>query len=416
MKKTLNRWVYAIIGVIVLLLAGMVYSWTVMSSPIAAMYPEWTKAQLSLTFTITMFCFCPGVFCGGLLLKKCQPKILLWLSAVLFILGFVVSSRAQSLIMLYLGFGILAGLASGFAYNAVMSSVGKWFPDKQGLISGLLLMGYGIGSFIIGKIYTAVTPSDGGPAWRSTFLIFGIIVAIVMAIAGFFIVRPSDDWQAPAPKKALKKKAESYEEINTITMLKRPSCWLFFFWAVLISTAWFGIVSQGSPMAMEAMRIQGGSATAAQMSSIATIVGLISIFNGIGRIVFGWLFDKLGRLLTMIIGGVLFACGMLLILWSIKSHSTGILVASYILTGFSFGSVTPTISAFTSLFYGLKNYPTNYSIFNMNLLIASFGSTLAGKLFDASGSYALILLVNVALIVVALILAILIKKPKTAVK
>lgn len=414
MKKSLNRWIYVVIGVIVLLLAGMVYSWTVMSSPIAAAYPTWTKAQLSLTFTITMFCFCIGGFLGGILQKKISVKILLWLSAVLFILGFFVSSRAQSLLMLYLGFGILAGLASGFAYNAVMSSVGKWFPDKQGLISGILLMGYGIGSFIIGKIYTALTPSDGSSVWRNTFLIFGIIVCAVMIIAGFFIVKPDDNWQAPAPKKAVKKKAESYEELSTVAMLKRPSCWLFFFWAVLISMAWFAIVSQGSPMAMEAMQIQSGNATAAQMSSIATIVGLISIFNGIGRIVFGWLFDKAGRLFTMIIGGVLFACGMLMILWSIKSHSTVILIVSYILTGFSFGSVTPTISAFTSLFYGLKNYPTNYSIFNMNLLIASFGSTIAGKLFDASGSYVLILLVNVALIVAALILSILIKKPKTA--
>lgn len=413
MKKTLNRWVYVIIGIIVLLIAGMVYSWTVMSSPIAANFPEWTKAQLSLTFTITMFCFCIGCFLGGLMQKKVQPKILLWLSAVLFILGFVVSSIAQSLIILYLGFGILSGFASGFAYNGVMSSVGKWFPDKQGLVSGLLLMGYGIGSFIIGKIYTAVTPSDGSGAWRSTFLIFGIVACVIIGISGFFIAKPDESWQAPTPKKAVKK-AESYEEVTTINMLKKPSCWLFFAWATLLSLSWFAIVSQGSPMAMQAMQINAADATAAQMSSIATIVGLISIFNGIGRIVFGWLFDKLGRLLTMIIGGVMFACGMLLILLALNSHSNAILIVAYIITGFSFGFVTPTISAFTSLFYGLKNYPTNYSIFNMNLLIASFGSTIAGKIFDSAGSYVPIILMNIGLIVVGTILAILIRKPKTA--
>ncbi len=413
MKKPLNRWVLAIVGVIVMLFAGMVYAWTVMSAPIAAMYPEWTKAQLSTTFTVVMFCFCIGGFLGGVLSKKVKPWIILISSAVLFILGFFIASRATSLIVLYLGFGVLAGLGSGFAYNAVMTFVGKWFPDKQGLISGILLMGFGIGAFIVGKIYTSLTPSDGSPAWRTSFLIFGIIIAAVVAISAFFISPPPIGWTAPAPKKASKKKVvQSYEEINTITMFKRSSFWLFFIWAVFLSAAGLMVVSQGTPMAMETMGISASNATAAQMGSIATIVGLISIFNGVGRIIFGYLFDKIGRFWTMLLGGIVFIVAMLLVLWALKGHSQVILVLAYIVSGLGYGCVTPTNSAFASLFYGMKNYPVNLPIINMNLLIASFGSTIAGAVYDSTGSYVTVIILVLALLVVGTILSFFIRKPK----
>lgn len=413
MKKPLNRWVYAIVGVIVLVFAGMVYAWTVLSAPIAAMYPEWTKAQLSLTFTLVMFCFCIGGFLGGVLSKRVKPWIILLLSAVLFILGFFIASRATSLIVLYIGFGVLAGFGSGFAYNAVMTFVGKWFPDRQGLISGILLMGFGIGAFIIGKVYTALTPSDGGPAWRTSFLILGIITAVIVAAAMFFIYAPPVDWQAPVSKKATAKKAvQSYEEINTITMFKRSSFWLFFIWATFLSAAGLMVVSQGTPMAMESMQITASSATAAQMGSIATIVGLISIFNGVGRIIFGFLFDKIGRFWTMLLGGIVFIVAMLFVIWALKGHSQAILVIAYIASGIGYGCVTPTNSAFASKFYGMKNYPVNLPIINMNLLIASFGSTIAGAVYDSTGSYVTVIILVIALLVVGTILSFFIRPPK----
>ncbi|MCF0142259.1 MAG: OFA family MFS transporter [Parasporobacterium sp.] len=406
--KHLNRWVYAIIGVIVLIFAGMVYAWTVLSSPIAAQFTEWSKADLSLTFTIVMFFFCIGTFLGGIFQKKMKVKWLAWIAAVLFILGFFIASRATSLMVLYAGFGVLGGLGSGFSYSAVLSSVTKWFPDKQGLMSGILLMGFGIGSFIIGKIYTAVTPSDGGEAWRTSFLVLGIICFVVLGVSGFFTRIPDPSWQAPAPKKA-KAQKEIYEEINTVTMLKRPSFWLFFFWAIFLSAAGLAVVSQGTPMALEAC-------PDAAISDVATIVGLISIFNGIGRIIFGLLYDKIGRTLTMLLGGIVFIAAMLLVLWALTSHSMTILVISYITVGLGYGCVTPTNSAFTYQYYGSKDYPTNLSIINMNLLIASFGSTIAGAIFDATNSYVTIIIVVLALIVVGTILSFLIRKPKPKAK
>ena len=150
--KQLNRRVYAIVGVIVLLFAGLVYAWSVLSTPIAAEFTGWTKAQLSLTFTLVMILFCIGSLLCGLLAGKLSAKNAVRLGAVLFLAGFYIASRCQAPLTLYLGFGVLCGLGSGLSYNAVMSTMVKWFPDKPGLISGVLLMGFGGGSFLIGKL------------------------------------------------------------------------------------------------------------------------------------------------------------------------------------------------------------------------------------------------------------------------
>lgn len=197
--KQLNRWVYAIVGVIVLLFAGLVYAWSVLSTPIAAEFTAWSKAQLSLTFTLVMILFCVGSLLCGLLAGKLSAKTSVRIGAVLFLLGFLLASRTQTPLMLYIGFGFLCGLGSGMCYNAVMSTMVRWFPDRPGLISGVLLMGFGGGSFVIGKLYQAWTPAEIG-GWRTSFLVMGVLIFVVLAVCSFFFVAPPADFTAPAAK------------------------------------------------------------------------------------------------------------------------------------------------------------------------------------------------------------------------
>ena len=125
------------------------------------------------------------------------------------------STTGASPATLYLGFGILCGLGAGFAYNAVMSTMSLWFPDKQGLISGILLMGFGLSSFIIGKVFAAVTPSDGTDKWQATFRVLGIIIVIVMVICSFFFVKPEAGYNPGAGSAKAKAVREPACEVNT---------------------------------------------------------------------------------------------------------------------------------------------------------------------------------------------------------
>lgn len=195
--RSASRWIYVAVGCVVLLFSGLVYAWSVLSGPIAAEFPRWTTAQLSLTFTIVMSFFCLGGLTCGALSARISPRIFLWISALLFLAGFLLTASMRSLPMLYVGFGVVCGLASGFSYNAVLGTVGAWFPDKQGLVSGILLMGFGLSSFLIGKLYQRFTPTAIG-SWRRSFVVLGIITAVLVAACGFLLRRPGTDFTPAA--------------------------------------------------------------------------------------------------------------------------------------------------------------------------------------------------------------------------
>ncbi|SFO38585.1 MFS transporter, OFA family, oxalate/formate antiporter [Pseudobutyrivibrio sp. JW11] len=400
MNKT-NRWIYAIAGVIVLLFAGLIYAWSVLSSPIAAEFTSWSKGALSLTFTLAMSFFCIGGLVAGLVADKVKTRYIFIASAVLFLIGFELVSMISSIGMLYLGFGVLAGLGAGFSYNAVMGSVTKWFPDKKGLISGILLMGFGIGAFIIGKVYAALLSSFG---WRAEFKALGIIVFAVILIGAFIVRKPTAEEQKVYAVEDKETKKNTSEDFTTLEMVSKVSFWLYFVYAILLSAAALALIAQASGIVTE-------TAPALAAGSIATIVGLISVFNGIGRVIFGGLYDKLGQKKTMLLNCGLFLVSVLINIVAINSVSLPLVVIGFIFFGLSYGGVTPTNSAYIMDFYGVKNYPVNFSIINLNLLLASFGGTLAGMIYDMQGTYLSIFMIMIGAIVLATICTLLIKRP-----
>ena len=401
--KSLNRWVYAIIGVIVLLCAGLVYAWSVMSKPIGANNPDWTAAELSLTFTLVMALFCVGCLIAGFLSKKVSPKIYLFIAGVLFIVGFMIASlTGQSPAMLYIGFGIFCGLGSGFAYNAIMSTMSQWFPDKQGMISGIMLMGFGLSAFIVGKLYAFVTPTD---TWKMTFRMMGIIVCVVLIICGVIFAKPKADFVPPT---AAKKKVvrEPASDITPGQMVRKPAFWMYYIWAIVVSAAGLVLVSQASGIATQV-------GPTVSDGNIATVVGLISILNGIGRVFFGTLFDKKGYKTTMILDMIIFIVASLILILAIVSGNFLFIVLGFVVGGFAYGGVTPTNSALISDFFGRTNYSMNFSLINTNLIIASFASTIAGRLFDTTGSYLATIFLMIGCVIVGFVVFLGIRRPKT---
>ena len=143
--------------------------------------------------------FCIGALIGGIMSKKISPKIFIICAGVLFLVGFLIAGATGATpALLYLGFGVIAGLGAGFAYTTVMGTMSLVFPDKR-LISGILLMGFGLSAFIIGKVFAAVAP-PGDDAWRGTFRILGIVICVVFIICSFFFTKPGPDFAPPAPK------------------------------------------------------------------------------------------------------------------------------------------------------------------------------------------------------------------------
>ena len=190
-------------------------------------------------------------------------------------------------------------------------------------------------------------------------------------------------------------------------MLKKASFWLYYVWAILISAAGLVLVSQANGIAKQV-------GTEVPQGTIATVVGLISILNGVGRVFFGSLFDKKGYRTTMIIDMIIFVIAGAILGVAITMGSFPLIVVGFIVGGFAYGGVTPTNSAIISDFFGRSNFSLNFSMINTNLLIASFASTIAGNLYDKTQSYMSSVIMMIGVTVVGFFVFLGIKRPNSA--
>ena len=151
------RWTYLIIGVIAMLFAGVLYAWSILKSPLVSEF-GWKASQLALNFTLAMGFFCIGGLLGARISKKAGHRIALTAAGSLAALGFILTAllRDASVLMLYITYGVLAGSGIGIAYNVTIATVSAWFPDKKGLCSGCLMMGFGASALLLGNVADAM--------------------------------------------------------------------------------------------------------------------------------------------------------------------------------------------------------------------------------------------------------------------
>lgn len=364
-----------VVSIAVLLLAGIIYGWTILSGYIGAEFTDWTSAQLSFTFTLAVACFCLGGLASGLSTKYLNARLKLIVAAIAFFIGFFFGAKSTSYIMLYLTYGVFVGVGSGFAYNAIMTTVPQWMPKNQGFISGMLLMGFGSSSLVVGSAFTAYT-SDAVGAWRTSFVALGVITAVIM-IAASFIVR------LPKVEKTAGKTAISDENVRNYTpieMVKTLPFWQYFAWVVLVCLVGLAIISQAKNILDI---LDSGLSTGV----IVILAALVSIWNGLGRMIFGAVADRHGWKKAMISVSVLSIIGLAVLIYSIISANVYTMVLGMWAVGATFGGTATMCAVFSKEFFGPKHFAVNFQVVLLNLLISSFGGTIAGVLFDISGSY-----------------------------
>ncbi|MCC8149922.1 MAG: MFS transporter [Lachnospiraceae bacterium] len=402
-----KRNVQASVGIIILLMVGLVYAWSVMSKSISAAHPEWTSAQLSLTYTLIMTFLCVGSLAVGFLPKRIKPRTYIVVSSVFMLCGlFLASMTKESPIPLYLGMGVLCGTATGLAYNTVLATASKWFPGRHGQISGILLMGFGLSSFIIGKIFAAVTPSDGSNAWCVTFRVLGVILFAVLLVCSFLLKNPESN---EISQEKIRTKSEpnpvSSVHFTAAEMIRMPVFWLAYAWIILISAAGLILIAHASGIA-------GQIGSSISDNQIATAVGMISIMNGIGRVISGSIYDRKGYRLTMLLPMVYFIAAALILIPALRCDSFILIVIGFLVGGYAYGSTASMPPAIVGDFWGKKHYSLNFSIYLTNLIIASFASTLAGRLYDISHTYMTTVYLMIAVTVCGFVIFLFIRKPK----
>ncbi len=374
------RWLYLAVSALGLLFVGVIYAWSILKVPLLESFP-WENSQLALSYTLTMCCFCLGSLLAGLLTKKVSTRALLLAAAVLIPAGYVLNARlsGESILAHYLAYDVLVGGGIGIAYNTLLSVGNAWFPDKKGTSSGILMMSFGMSTMVLGKLAARLFdhPAFG---WRKTYIGLGLAIAVVLVLCALVLRRPDSSVLLPAPRKKQKKDADSFEtrDYTTAETIRRPTFWIFYAYGTFGATVGSVVISFARELSID---------LGASVAMATTLVGVLSVCNGLGRILCGLGFDAIGRRRTMLLVSTVTLAAPALMLVALWQDSLVLGIAAIGMTGVSYGC-SPTISsAFISSFYGMKDFSLNYSIGNTKLLISSFAATLASSLLASTGSY-----------------------------
>lgn len=401
-SKINMRWFYLVIGVIAMLFAGVLYAWSILKTPLTTEF-GWSASQLALNFTLAMSFFCIGGLFGAQISKRLGHKFALIISGILSASGFILTASLHdlSVVMLYISYGVLAGMGIGIAYNVLISTVSAWFPDKKGLCSGCLMMGFGASALILGNIANSLFKSDLG--WRGTYIFMGISICVVMILSAILLQKPMQ--QMTFPKQSIKKaKTENFEQqdYTSLQMLSRPSFWLAFICISFLAAVGSSVISFAKDLALS---------VSAPESLAVSLVGVLSVCNGIGRIITGALFDTMGRRKTMICANILTIVASTVTLLAVYLGSLPLCIIGLCLTGISYGACPTITSAFTSSFFGMKYFSTNMALMTFTVMGGSLIATVSNKIFEVTGGYTVTFAMLLILSSVALILNIFIRRP-----
>ncbi|HQT38726.1 MAG TPA: OFA family MFS transporter [Acidocella sp.] len=312
-----NRWLVPPAALCIHLCIGQVYALSVFNLPLTKLIGitksapgDWSLADVGWIFSVAIAVLGIAAAFGGKWLDRVGPRKAMTLAALCFGGGFIVSSfgvTTHSLLLVYIGYGLLGGIGLGIGYISPVRTLMTWFPDRPGMATGLAIMGFGGGAMIASPLsvllmHSFATPTDLGVS--SAFVTLGIIYGVFMLVGATIVRVPPHDWRpagyVPAASPA---RLITNGTVDVGTALRTPQFYLL--WGVLFLnvTAGIGVLSQASPMIQEMFK---GSVTPI---TAAGFVGLLSLFNMGGRFFWASTSDKIGRKPTYFI---FFLLGILL--------------------------------------------------------------------------------------------------------
>jgi OFA family oxalate/formate antiporter-like MFS transporter len=394
-----KRWVVAICGIILMLLLGTVYGWSVFKKPLMESH-GWSGIEVSMTFSIAIFFIGISAAFGGKFVDKAGARKVATVAAILFGIGTLLAGVADSIgskWLLWLGYGLIGGIGNGLGYITPIAILVRWFPDKRGVITGLAVMGFGFGAAIMGQIVPLLIKQ--GMSISSIFYLFGAIFLVVLLIVAQKLSNPPQDWVAPKPKKTAQPSVSTPVDINTA--IKMPQFYLLWLVLFINVTAGIALLSNLSPMAQSQV---GLSAIAA-----GTMVLVGSIFNGLGRIFWAAISDKIGRK-TVFLLILATQIPVFIILPSVTSVVAFAILACYILL--CYGGGFATMPSFAADTFGSKNMGSIYG----KILIAwgiagAVGPNMMEYIKKSTDSFAVAFYIAAGMLAVGFILALLYRRP-----
>ncbi|MGI5880831.1 MAG: OFA family MFS transporter [Syntrophomonadaceae bacterium] len=366
-EKTKNRWIVVFGAVLIQLCLGAVYAWSLFNQPLIEKF-GWQAADVVFTFSVTIMVFSIFTIIAGKIQDKIGPRWVATAGGILLGIGLMLSSQATSIMQLYLFYGLIGGAGIGTAYVCPLATCLKWFPDMRGLISGIAVAGFGAGALLFKPVILSFLGSYGV---SQTFFILGIIYLVAVVIGAQFLVVPPAGY-VPAGWTPPVAASGQGADFSTGEMLKTFQFYVL--WIMYLFGCTAGLMVIGLAKDIGTNLVQLDAATA------ANAVVVVAIFNAAGRIIWGTLSDKLGRMNSLLVMYIL-AAGAMFAMSSITMNY-GSFLGLCSLIGFCFGGFLALFPSITADYYGTKNVGSNYGI----IFVAYGSAAIVGPMIATSMS------------------------------
>jgi OFA family oxalate/formate antiporter-like MFS transporter len=401
-ERVSNRWGIAVAGVAIQIMLGAVYAWSVFRKPLSTEYQA-SVTEVNLAFTITIVALGFSAFFGGLWMERKGPRIVAITAGLLYGAGVILAGlSSSSVVLLYLTYGLLAGIGIGLGYIVPIATLVKWFPDKRGFITGIAVAGFGAGALVTAPVATRLINVTGSPF--TTFTILGVVYLVAVVGAALFLKNPPpnyvpEGWDPAQEKQSTERSGRDFELRGALSTWQWYALWALLFLNV---TAGIAIITEAAPIAQEV--------TGATPLVAAGLVSIISVGNGAGRFLWAWLSDLIGRkwvFLTMfLLQAVLFLVMPAVSAFVLFAVLAFIVVSCY---GGGFG----TMPAFAADYFGSKNVGKVYGLMLTAWGIAGVsGPLIISYVKDSTGAYANAFYILAGVMLVSAIVPFLVRPPK----
>jgi len=387
MQKRQNRWLVAVGTVGVQVSLGAIYIFSALILPLDELH-GWAKSDVTLAFSLAVLLLGFSAAFFGPMVERIGSQKAIRLSAALYtsgIAGAGLGIHLGILPLFIISYGVIGGIGLGIGYIAPIPTVLKWFPDKRGMASGMAVMGFGFGSLVFGPVMVAMMKFL--PVWTVIYALAGIYGTILI-LASYVVKPPPEDWSpAPGTASAQSREAEAQKpagmavDLTAKEALRTPRfyyLWLMIFMGTCVG---LGIISVASPMAQE---MTGMTALQA-----AGLVGMIGLFNGIGRFFWASVSDYTGRATAYTI---FFALQFGACLLLAQATSQAVFYVLVLLVISCYGGIFGCLPAIISDIFGARQLATIWGYAFTAYSIAGFvGPTMVTQLVAHTGNYTLTL-------------------------
>ncbi len=413
-QKVMNRGLVVLGAILIQLALGAIYAWSVFTPSLIV--EGWTKADTQWVFAIGLASFAVFMVFSGKKLNSTGPQKLTIIGGLILGLGYLLAGLfgGSSFIALIILIGLVGGAGIGVAYVVPIAVGMRWFPDKKGMITGLAVAGFGFGAMLWVKLAGSWGHLIENIGLSSTFIVYGIAFATMVIIGGLWMKFPPAGWKPEGfeAEEAKTAKAAADKEFSSSEMLGKIQFYLIFLTFVVSAGA--GLMSIGLMKLYPMEALQANGFTVAEASAIAgtAMAVFFSLANGLGRIIWGLLSDKLGRKTSIII--MTATQGILVIMFTYMAGSEILLYLGATLIGFNFGgnfALFPTITADT---FGAKNVGQNYPFVFLAYGVGGILGPILGGMMGDMGNFPMAFTISGIAVLVGTVLIIMVRPAKKA--